>query len=396
MPTVTVVVPTFNRPRMLAQALASIRSQTYGDWECIVVDDGSDPPARPVVDGLGDPRIQYVWRANAGRSAARNAGIALARREYVAFLDDDDLWLPNKLALQVPVLSGQPEVGLVTAGWRYVDAAGEPLREMTPWVWRPQLGVDSWLFSCPALPSGVLVRREWLDRAGGFDESLDANEDRDLWLRLAYLGCPMVWVQEVVCDYRLHESNTVRKAVNQKRTSIAMLTKFFARPDLPVELAAKRDEVYAWVYLQGAAGEYGVGQVGEAKADVETAVKLNPSLLANDCQGMWGALVARAVDPVMGDPLSYLATMFDNLPAEAAGLARSRRGATVWAVRYWLFGAHARLDSATARRYLAQLIALDPRTLTERRVLAALGRSLLGGSVRAQDGPDARQARARG
>jgi glycosyltransferase involved in cell wall biosynthesis len=324
MPRVSVVIPTYNRPDMLGEAVASVLAQTYRDFELLIVDDGSDPPSRQVVESVGDPRVHYRYQENAGRSAARNAGIALASGEYVAFLDDDDLWLPEKLAFQLQVFAENPDVGLIASGWNYINAAGAQTNVIRPWLWCPQLNLNVLIFEYPALPSVTMVRRDWAARSGGFDVSLPAYEDWDLGLRLSYLGCPMAWGKEVVASYRLHADNTVKKAVLLKQMSLAVLDKFFAQPGLPERLMGVRNNAYARAYLKGAAREYAGAKIAEAQADLVRALELNPTLAGDNFQGVFNVVIARAADPTQGDPLLYVATVMDNLPPQAGGLAQRR------------------------------------------------------------------------
>ena len=124
MPRVSVIIPTYNRLDYVQEAIDSVLAQTYTDYELIVVDDGS-------TDGTGDTlkarygdRIRYLWQENQGWPAARNHGVSIAQGEYIAQLDSDDLWLPEKLVRQVPVLDACPEAVLVFSHVMQIDAEG--------------------------------------------------------------------------------------------------------------------------------------------------------------------------------------------------------------------------------------------------------------------------------
>ncbi|MFO1060552.1 MAG: glycosyltransferase family A protein [Dongiaceae bacterium] len=184
-PLVSVVIPTYNRAATLARAVESVLAQTYPSFELLIVDDAStDDTAARIAPYLGGRVALHRRPRNGGATAARNAGIALARGAYVAFLDSDDEWLPEKLARQVALFeAGPPDLGLVYAGlWQLVD--GRPPVAVPPRQrgrvydalrWRNRIGTAS----------GVMVRRAVLQRVGGFDERLPACEDWDLWLRIA-------------------------------------------------------------------------------------------------------------------------------------------------------------------------------------------------------------------
>jgi glycosyltransferase involved in cell wall biosynthesis len=210
-PIVSVIIPTRNRAAMLREAIESVRAQTYAAWELIVIDDGSTDETPQVVEALarGDARIRVMRQAQRGVSAARNAGIRAARGRYVAFLDDDDLFLPPKLAAQVDALERDPTLGFVYSQTEWVDRAGTRLSL------HPTTPVEDLrgLFETCAIPlQTVVCCAELLEEVGGFDEQLTIGEDYDLWLRLArtarfqFLPGPLV-------RYRVHGTNTCNDSI---------------------------------------------------------------------------------------------------------------------------------------------------------------------------------------
>jgi len=185
-PAVTVVIPTFNRAALVARAIRSVLAQTCQDWELIVVDDDSTDGTEQAVRSFSDNRITYI-RHNRNRrvSAARNTGIRCARGEYIAFLDSDDEWLPEKLEKELEVFrNSDPEVGLVYTGKMILDESGKLLNVRMPtqsgWVYEAML--DRHFIGSP---SRVTVKKQVLDRVGGFDETFVNCQDYDLWLRVA-------------------------------------------------------------------------------------------------------------------------------------------------------------------------------------------------------------------
>lgn len=180
-PTVSVVLPTYDRASVVGDAIRSVLAQTYGDLELLVVDGGSTDATPAVVRSFDDDRLRYRRReSREGVGAARNAGIAAARGDLVAFVDSDDRWRPEKLERQVASLAAAPDTcGLVLAG--ITKPAGEP---------RTREGASGDVheavrrMAVPTYTSTLLVTREALDRCGGFDERLDCFEDWELCLRL--------------------------------------------------------------------------------------------------------------------------------------------------------------------------------------------------------------------
>jgi len=185
-PSVSVVIPTYNRAHLLPRALASVLSQE-GVLEVLVVDDGSSDDTEAVVKGFGDPRLRYLRQPrNLGAAAARNRGLREARGEFIALLDSDDEWLPGKLALQLALFRRLPAtVGMVYTGSETVDSRGIRQSLLLPTV---RGDIHHRLLERNLLhgaPSNALLRREAVARIGGFDEAMPAIEDYDYWLRLS-------------------------------------------------------------------------------------------------------------------------------------------------------------------------------------------------------------------
>lgn len=180
-PTVSVVIPTYNRRDLVERALQSVYGQTYRDFEIVVVDDGSTDETRAVL--AGEARVRYLFQKNRGPASARNLGIRQAQGELIAFLDSDDVWLPDFLSAQVAVLSRYPEVALVCA--RSIvgkkEAKDFPLsRELIVGDLYPKLYERSFVRT----PT-VVTRKSCLESVGCFNESYPWSEDHDLWLRIA-------------------------------------------------------------------------------------------------------------------------------------------------------------------------------------------------------------------
>ena len=200
---VSVVVPTRNRSALLAMTLRSALAQRDVHFEVIVVDEASTDDTPAVIASLGDPRIRVIRHSRAqGVSAARNRGVTEARADWIAFLDDDDLWAPTKLALQLRAAreSGASwvYVGHVNINVHYRVTGGEP--PLAPDELIKQLPQHNVV---PGGCSGVMVSKNALQRVGPFDVRLQPLADWELWLRLARNGLPG-WVPQPLVAYRLH------------------------------------------------------------------------------------------------------------------------------------------------------------------------------------------------
>jgi len=322
MPKVSVIIPTYNGAQYIKQAVDSILAQTYDDYEIIVVDDGSTDDTAELLRPYGD-RITYLYQENRKLPAARNAGIRAARGQYLAFLDSDDLFLPHKLAAQARCLDERPEVGLVASGHQYIDEAGRLLQESRPWLGRPSITLESILFGGLAPVHAVLLRRDWFERVGGFDEQFSYCEDMDLWYRLALAGCPMVWESAVVCQYRLHAHNMSRSPETHFAYLRRALEKAFADPRLPDDLHARRAELDAQIDLSEASRLLAGGWEDAARERIRRAVAGDPGLLAENGRRLAEIIVGHQSDVWGDDQLVALAinTLHDKMPALAHTIA---------------------------------------------------------------------------
>jgi glycosyltransferase involved in cell wall biosynthesis len=182
-PRVSVIIPTYNRAGIIAEAVDSVLAQDYKDFELIVVDDGSTDNTSEVMARYGDD-VRVLFQENKGVSAARNRGITEASGKLIAFLDSDDLWLPQKLSTQVEFFSQRPDALICQTEevWLRNGIRINPKhrhKKPSGMIFEPSLKL------CLVSPSAVMIRRDLLDRTGGFDETLPACEDYDLWLRIS-------------------------------------------------------------------------------------------------------------------------------------------------------------------------------------------------------------------
>jgi glycosyltransferase involved in cell wall biosynthesis len=203
-PLVSVILPTCDRPTRLVGALESVLAQDYGHLEVLVVDDASTVPAESAVASAArDPRVRITrLPRRTGAAGARNAGLALASADLVAFIDDDDRWLPHKVRRQVEAFAGQPELGLVTCDYFVVDDnPGE-----TTVVYRGPSAFTAAQVQWMNFPGGfsfVMARRSALGDELRLDESFPSVEDWDLWLRCARMA-PIQVIPEPLCHHVVH------------------------------------------------------------------------------------------------------------------------------------------------------------------------------------------------
>ncbi len=212
---VSVVIPTFNYGRFLGQAIESVLSQTYSPIECIVVDNGSTDNTPTVLAGY-QGRVQVITQANLGPSVARNTGISAASGDYVAFLDADDWWERNKVAIQMRFLELNTQIDAVGCGERHVNEDGRVITESipTPLTNDKEENVRAvairrrWV---AGTTSGVLMRKRVFESIGVFDENLIGAEDYDMWLRLVSQH-QVHNLPDILLNRRIHNGGFARNA----------------------------------------------------------------------------------------------------------------------------------------------------------------------------------------
>jgi glycosyltransferase involved in cell wall biosynthesis len=229
-PAVSVVIPTYNRREMVRGALDSVLSQDFGDLECIVVDDGSEDGTGEALAAVEDGRLRTIRRGHAGIAPTKNAGIALARGKYIAFLDSDDVWLPGKLSAQVGALEADRGLGMVYGRYR-AERDGAVLRS------RPEQGPSGWILGrllrrIVVQTSTVLLRREVVDRIGGYDEALAYADEYEFFLRVAR-GWRVAFLDRDLVRYRLHEGNISRDPLLRLRENLRVYRRWAGDDTLP-------------------------------------------------------------------------------------------------------------------------------------------------------------------
>jgi glycosyltransferase involved in cell wall biosynthesis len=206
-PKVSVIIPTFNRKEFLRSAIQSVLNQTLRNFEIIVVDDGSAEDVRTIVNGFQNNRIKYLrHEKNKGEAAARNTGIINSRGEYIAFLDDDDTWFPEKLSLQTSLLEKTTmSTGAVYTGYLAVDhVSHRTLYKKVPEK-KGNVYKDLLVKNLIGTPSTVLIRRACIDHTGLFDENIYYGVDHDFYLRIAK-EFDFDFIEEPLVTYTIHEN----------------------------------------------------------------------------------------------------------------------------------------------------------------------------------------------
>ena len=225
---ISVIIPTYNRAGLLIEAVSSVLDQTYSNFELIIVDDGSTDKTEDRF-GFSKPPVRYIRQEHQGVSAARNRGIVEAKGAYIAFLDSDDYWLKNKLAVQVDFLKSNSEILICQTEERWIRKE-KRVNPRTRHVKPSGQIFDRSLELCVVSPSSVMMHREFFQIVGIFDERLPACEDYDLWLRAAYrINIPLI-SQELTVKRGGHEDQLSHQLWGMDRFRVYALQKLLKEP----------------------------------------------------------------------------------------------------------------------------------------------------------------------
>jgi len=204
MPKVSVIIPTYNRSAFISKAVSSVLKQTYRDYEIIIIDDGSTDATAAIIERFNGDKIKYIYQSHKGRSSARNKGVAKSNGDYIAFLDSDDVWLPEKLAIQVKAMDDTPKCGLAYTDAFMEDINGDNIEQRSKKYSCPSGDVFAQLYNWNFISTSTsMIRREIVDSCGLFNEEFGGAEDYDLWLRIAAKH-EILFIDKILARYCYH------------------------------------------------------------------------------------------------------------------------------------------------------------------------------------------------
>ena len=246
LPKIAVIIPLYNRADFIAQTIQSVLNQTYPNIELIVVDDGSTDNSRNVLKQFeGKIRIlEHSGRVNKGQSAAINLGIKSSESNYVAILDSDDLFAPEKIQLQVEFLGKNTEVGLVYGNGYNIDEKGKKLYPIYSADHREHSKPERVLLDCYInVPSNSLVRRSIFEQVGEFDESMRSAQDHDMAIRLAEVT-QFAYLDKILWYYRRHDNTQSGQfATRRWQVGFNILDKAYKRYNYSTSVIRRRRAV---------------------------------------------------------------------------------------------------------------------------------------------------------
>jgi len=247
---ISVIIPTYNRAGIIVDAINTVLNQTYQHFEIIIIDDGSNDNTNEVIKNINDSRIRYVYQENSGRpSLARNSGIKIAKGEYIAFLDSDDLWHPQMLEKHINVMNENNDVGFSTNWSSYRTFEGEELFKKNSYAKNKNEYIRYILLTPDKAYAGtgtILVKKECFDKVGLFDEDLTYCEDWDMFCRIAMIY-EFYNIEEVLTYVRVHDAS-LSKNPNPKIAEycyLKFLQKAFENENLSSEFFEIKNSAYS-------------------------------------------------------------------------------------------------------------------------------------------------------
>ena len=245
MPVISVIIPVYNGEKTIRETVTSVLNQTFSDLELIIINDGSTDSTLDIVNSINDPRLKVFSYPKTNQSASRNRGISHARGEYIAFIDADDLWTPDKIEAQYQALQDNPESAVA---YSWTDCIDESSQFLRPGSHKTVNGdVYPYLLVVNFLENGSnpLIHRESFAEVGGFDQSLLGGQDRDLYIRLAahyhFVAVPLVQV-----FYRMSPNSISSQILRQEKQCVAVIEKAFLQA--PPSLQHLKKQSLAKIY----------------------------------------------------------------------------------------------------------------------------------------------------
>ncbi len=281
MPTISIIIPVYNGKATILETIASVQQQTFSDIEIIVINDGSTDSTLELLKSIQDERLKIFSYENGGLPVARNRGISHATGEFIAFLDADDMWTPDKLELQLAALQQHPEAG-VAYSWTYFKYDEEEYSYADESsFFEGDVYADLLVRNFLHNGSNPLIRRQAIESVGFFDPTLKSCEDWEFYLRLA-VNWDFVLVRKAQIIYRQSSSSMTSKVEVMEKSLIIVIERAFQ--SAPVNLQSLKKQSFSWVYKYAAQqylkyGRHNISDLNLATSKLVRAILIQPKIL---------------------------------------------------------------------------------------------------------------------
>lgn len=277
-PKVSIIITTYNREIYLKETISSILSQSYGNFELIIIDDGSTDNSKEVISSFVDERIIYYYQQNKGQNSARNKGMSLSQGEYIAHVDSDDLWKSTKLEKQVHILNKKKDIDLVYCGTRLIDNKGFFIKKLKIHKHNgfvlDKLLMSNFLYN----GSNILFRKSCLEKVTCFDESVNRMTDWQFYLNFA-IFYKFYSIPEYLVLYRIHDTNMSINYKKYEKNGFKILHKIFKEPIVKKRYSHLKRLAYAMRYRFLAHRCLELNKTRELRQYVIKAINISPDIL---------------------------------------------------------------------------------------------------------------------
>jgi len=282
MSTISIIVPAYNAEQTLLETIASVLQQTFSEFELIVINDGSTDQTLKLLSTVEDPRLKVFSYPNGGLPVARNRGISHAAGEFIAFLDADDLWTPDKLELQLAALQKCPEAGVAYSWTCNMDEKGKSFHAGESVFFEGNVYPQLLLINFIANGSNILIRREAIESVGEFDPTLASCEDWEFYLRLA-ARWTFVVVPKVQILYRQSSGAMSSKIEVMEKYSLIVIERAFQSASPELQSLKKQSIANTYQYLTGMclAQVTDTKEVKQVGKKLQMAIRMYPQILLN-------------------------------------------------------------------------------------------------------------------
>lgn len=280
MTTISVIVPAYNAEQTILETIESIQKQSFSELEIIVINDGSTDRTLEILNTIKDDRLKIFNYENGGLPVARNRGISHAIGDYMAFIDADDIWTPDKLSAQLTALQTHPEAGFAYSWTSFMDEKGETFHLGNPIYFEGDVYAHLLVSNFIASGSNPLIRREVIEHVGKFDTTLRSAEDWDYWLRIARLW-HFALVPKAQVFYRKSSGAMSAKIDVMEKYNLIVIEKAFQAAPAHLQYLKKQSQAGVYQYMAQLALMYApASQKAQQTADkLQKAIRLYPQLL---------------------------------------------------------------------------------------------------------------------
>lgn len=282
-PDISIVIPCFNAEKTVGATLDSILAQSYQDYEVIAVNDGSSDATGDILGEYTDKftgRLAIVSQVNQGQTVAKNVGTAHASGRFVAFIDSDDMWAPEKLSRQIEFLEHNSHVGLCYTNGYYIDEQNNRIEEVGVSPDYRGRCFQKLLMGNNMVASSVMVRTEVLDKVGWFDEELRACENWELWTRIAQ-SYEIDYIDEPLTYYRQHDDNMMRDIDKMRKYRLMVIEKNHLRyKHIELDIDKFTKDAYFMAYSFFGGNYLWELDIKKARKDLLKAIRLNPTAIS--------------------------------------------------------------------------------------------------------------------